>query len=102
MGRVLGVGGGGTTGGGATTTGGVGGGVAGPGIGGLVIGGRSIGGALEVVLPEPVAVLSSTVMVGGGVGFLVVTTHAPNEAEATIVTTKGEANVRRGARADMR
>lgn len=98
---MLGVGVGGTTGVGAGV-----GATIGPGIGGLVTGGRtavgSVGGLFAVLLPEPVFAPSSTVIVGGGVGLFVTMVQAPKEAEATTVTIMGEANVRRGARADMR
>ncbi len=97
MGRVLGVGAGGITGGGGVGAGG--GASTVPGIGGLVTGGRT---AVELaLLPDPVFTPSSTVIFGGGVGFLATTMQAPNEADATTVTIMGEANVRRGARADM-
>lgn len=103
MGRLLGpgAGGGGTTGVGGTTGGG-GGGVVGPGIGGLVTAGRTGGVVVVALLPEPAGAPSSTEIVGAGVGLLVVIKHPPMEADATMVTTIGEANVRRGARADMR
>ena len=98
MGRLLGAGGGGATGVGATTGGG--GGV-GPGIGGLETAGRTASGVVAVLLPEPAGAPSSTEIVGAGVGSLVVIKHPPIEADATMVTTIGDANVRRGARADM-
>ena len=75
-----------------------------PGIGGLVTDGRTTGVAVAALLPDPEFAPSSMVLVGAGVGvgFLATTRHAPNEADATTVITIGEANVRRGARADMR
>ncbi len=97
-GGSTGVGVGATTGGGAVVV------VVVPGIGGLVTDGRTTGVAVAALLPDPEFAPSSMVLVGAGVGvgFLATTRHAPNEADATTVITIGEANVRRGARADMR
>ncbi len=100
-GGSTGVGVGATTGGGAVVVVVV---VVVPGIGGLVTDGRTTGVAVAALLPDPEFAPSSMVLVGAGVGvgFLATTRHAPNEADATTVITIGEANVRRGARADMR